>query len=201
LAFWKKLLQPVTTAALVFVAISFIFGPLRSVTLGQRVFTGVLVGFSFRILQDLLGPSSLVFGFSPLIAVVAPILMLVVMGMWVIRRAGGSERSREGGAHSAWNSIIQLVLDVPRGERRSRAGRSAGTLGGTSTSSSSNLSPGSGLGQYHGTGAGGDIRPGAGLLVPQRPPDAQPATQPADQRDAYPVDCLTAGDGGAVGLL
>ncbi|SFQ56824.1 lipopolysaccharide export system permease protein [Halopseudomonas formosensis] len=88
LAFWKKLLQPVTTAALVFVAISFIFGPLRSVTLGQRVFTGVLVGFSFRILQDLLGPSSLVFGFSPLIAVVAPILILVVMGMWLIRRAG-----------------------------------------------------------------------------------------------------------------
>lgn len=88
LAFWKKLLQPVTTAALVFVAISFIFGPLRSVTLGQRVFTGVLVGFSFRILQDLLGPSSLVFGFSPLIAVVLPILILLAMGSWLIRRAG-----------------------------------------------------------------------------------------------------------------
>ena len=88
LAFWKKLLQPLTTAALVFVAISFIFGPLRSVTLGQRVFTGVLVGFSFRILQDLLGPSSLVFGFSPLIAVVLPILILVVMGAWLMRRAG-----------------------------------------------------------------------------------------------------------------
>ncbi|WP_285274844.1 LPS export ABC transporter permease LptG [Halopseudomonas bauzanensis] len=88
LAFWKKLLQPLTTAALVFVAISFIFGPLRSVTLGQRVFTGVLVGFSFRILQDLLGPSSLVFGFSPLIAVVLPILILVVMGGWLMRRAG-----------------------------------------------------------------------------------------------------------------
>ena len=88
LAFWKKLLQPVTTAALVFVAISFIFGPLRSVTLGQRVFTGVLVGFSFRIVQDLLGPSSLVFGFSPLIAVVLPIVILIAMGSWLIRRAG-----------------------------------------------------------------------------------------------------------------
>lgn len=88
LAFWKKLLQPVTTAALVFVAISFIFGPLRSVTLGQRVFTGVLVGFSFRIVQDLLGPSSLVFGFSPLIAVLVPILILLLMGSWLIRRAG-----------------------------------------------------------------------------------------------------------------
>src|SRR5690606_41775227 len=36
--------------------------------------------------------------------------------------------SREGGAHSAGNSIIELVLDVPRGERRFRAGRRVGTL-------------------------------------------------------------------------
>ena len=55
LAFWKKLFQPLATAALVFVAISFIFGPLRSVTMGQRLFTGVLVGFGFQIGQDLLG--------------------------------------------------------------------------------------------------------------------------------------------------
>ncbi|TVP90485.1 MAG: LPS export ABC transporter permease LptG [Pseudomonadaceae bacterium] len=88
LAFWKKLFQPLATIALVFVAISFIFGPLRSVTLGQRVFTGVLVGFSFQILQDLLGPSSLVFGFSPLIAVLAPIIGLLLMGGWLMRRAG-----------------------------------------------------------------------------------------------------------------
>lgn len=88
LAFWKKLLQPLTTGALVFVAISFVFGPLRSVTLGQRVFTGVLVGFSFRILQDLLGPSSLVFGFSPLIAVLVPIAVLILLGTWLMRRAG-----------------------------------------------------------------------------------------------------------------
>lgn len=45
LAFWTKVLQPLVTAALVLMAISFIFGPLRSATLGQRVFTGVLVGF------------------------------------------------------------------------------------------------------------------------------------------------------------
>jgi lipopolysaccharide export system permease protein len=88
LAFWKKLLQPLATLALVFVAISFVFGPLRSVTLGQRVFTGVLVGFSFRIVQDLLGPSSLVFGFSPLIAVLVPILLLFLLGAWLMRKAG-----------------------------------------------------------------------------------------------------------------
>ncbi|MDH1265115.1 LPS export ABC transporter permease LptG [Pseudomonas sp. GD03944] len=88
LAFWTKVLQPVVTGALVLMAISFIFGPLRSVTLGQRVFTGVLVGFVFRIAQDLLGPSSLVFGFSPLLAVLVPAGLCALAGAWLLRRAG-----------------------------------------------------------------------------------------------------------------
>lgn len=88
LAFWVKVLQPLVTAALVLMAISFIFGPLRSVTLGQRVFTGVLVGFVFRIAQDLLGPSSLVFGFPPLLAVVLPAAVCAIAGLWLLRRAG-----------------------------------------------------------------------------------------------------------------
>ncbi|SEM32663.1 lipopolysaccharide export system permease protein [Pseudomonas sp. ok272] len=88
LAFWVKVLQPLVTAALVLMAISFIFGPLRSVTLGQRVFTGVLVGFTFRIAQDLLGPSSLVFGFSPLFAVLIPASICALAGFWLLRRAG-----------------------------------------------------------------------------------------------------------------
>ena len=87
LAFWTKVLQPLVTAALVLMAISFIFGPLRSVTLGQRVFTGVLVGFVFRIAQDLLGPSSLVFGFSPLLAVVVPAGICALAGFFLLRRA------------------------------------------------------------------------------------------------------------------
>lgn len=88
LAFWGKVLQPLVTAALVLMAISFIFGPLRSVTLGQRVFTGVLVGSVFRIAQDLLGPSSLVFGFSPLLAVLVPAGICALAGVWLLRRAG-----------------------------------------------------------------------------------------------------------------
>ena len=88
LAFWTKVLQPAVTVALVLLAISFIFGPLRSVTLGQRIFTGVIVGFVFRILQDLLGPASQVFGFSPLLAVAVPAGLCALAGVYLLRRAG-----------------------------------------------------------------------------------------------------------------
>ncbi len=86
LAFWKKLLQPLATASLVLIAVSFIFGPLREVTMGQRIFTGVIVGIVFRTSQDLLGPSSLVFGFSPLIAVALPVLVCAGIGVYLLRK-------------------------------------------------------------------------------------------------------------------
>ncbi|UTF60887.1 LPS export ABC transporter permease LptG [Gilvimarinus sp. DA14] len=88
LAFWQKLLQPLATISLVLIAISFIFGPLRSVSMGQKIFTGVAFGIGFRLLQSLLGPSSIVFGFPPLIAVAIPILVCLLVGWVLLKRAG-----------------------------------------------------------------------------------------------------------------
>ncbi len=88
LAFWNKALRPLATIALVLVAISFVFGPLRSVTMGFRVFTGIIVGLLFKYLQDLLGPTTLVFGLSPILAILIPIGICVVVGALLIRRSG-----------------------------------------------------------------------------------------------------------------
>jgi lipopolysaccharide export system permease protein len=88
LAFWKKVLQPLATLALVFVAISFVFGSSRSVTLGQRVLVGVMVGLAFNYAQEVLGPASSVFGFTPLLAYLLPIFMCFIGGAWLLRKAG-----------------------------------------------------------------------------------------------------------------
>lgn len=87
LALWQKALQPLAIASLVMIAISFIFGPLRQTTMGYRIFTGVIVGIVFRTSQDLLGPSSLLFGFSPLFAVLTPILVCMGIGLFMLSRA------------------------------------------------------------------------------------------------------------------
>lgn len=88
LAFWNKVFQPVAIMGLVLVAVSFIFGPLRSVTVGQRLIAGVVVGMSFKLAQDMLGPASTVFGFPPMVAVLLPIGLCVITGLYLIRRAG-----------------------------------------------------------------------------------------------------------------
>ncbi len=87
MSFWKKVLQPVSTGVLVLVAISFVFGPLRSVTMGFRVFSGVVVGLLFKYMQDLLGPSSLVFGFNPIYATLIPVVICLLVGLWLLKRA------------------------------------------------------------------------------------------------------------------
>jgi lipopolysaccharide export system permease protein len=88
LAFWKKMLQPLAVGGLVLVAISFIFGPLRDGSMGFRIFAGVLVGIVFRTSEDLLGPASLVFGFSPLYAAAIPIVICLLAGMLLLRKTG-----------------------------------------------------------------------------------------------------------------
>jgi lipopolysaccharide export system permease protein len=87
LAFWKKVLQPLSTLTLVLIAISFVFGPLREVTMGFRIFIGVLVGIVFRTAQDMLAPASMVYGFQPIYASLVPILICMMIGFWLLRKA------------------------------------------------------------------------------------------------------------------
>jgi lipopolysaccharide export system permease protein len=86
LEFWKKLLAPLATISMVLIACSFIFGPLRSVTMGLRIVSGVMTGLLFRYGQDFFGYASLVYHFSPVLAAGLPIMVCLVAGTVAIAR-------------------------------------------------------------------------------------------------------------------
>jgi lipopolysaccharide export system permease protein len=86
LSFWKKALQPLTTAALVIVAVAFIFGPLRSATMGSKVFTAICFGILFYLVQNLLSTVSLVYQLNPLLAVTVPIVFCLMIGLGLLKR-------------------------------------------------------------------------------------------------------------------
>ena len=86
LAFWKKALQPVNTAVLVLVAISFIFGPLRSASMGSRVFSAISLGLIVTILQRLLQNLGLIYHLPPLSTVLFPILLCLLAGLLLLQR-------------------------------------------------------------------------------------------------------------------
>ena len=86
LEFWKKALAPIAALSMVLVACSFIFGPLRSVTMGLRIISGILAGLGFRYLQDFAGYASLIYHFSPLLAAGLPIALSLLWGLVALRR-------------------------------------------------------------------------------------------------------------------
>lgn len=88
LSFWRKTLQPLSTFALVLLGISFIFGPLRAVTPGYRIFSGIMVGLLYKYAEDFLAPISIVVGFAPIWASVIPIVVSAGLGLWLLKKAG-----------------------------------------------------------------------------------------------------------------
>lgn len=86
LEFWKKTLAPIAALSMVLVACSFVFGSLRSVTMGLRIISGILAGLGFRYLQDFAGYASLVYHFSPLLAAGLPIALSLLWGIVALRR-------------------------------------------------------------------------------------------------------------------
>ena len=86
LSFWQKLLMPVATMGMVLIAISFVFGPLREVTMGLRVAAGIVAGLTFHYGQQFFGYLSLVFHTEPLIAAALPPALCLGAGIWLLAR-------------------------------------------------------------------------------------------------------------------
>ncbi|OUR69642.1 LPS export ABC transporter permease LptG, partial [Marinomonas sp. 42_23_T18] len=87
LEFWTKALRPIASIALVIIALSSVFGPLRSSTMGSRIFSGVMIGIIFQNGLNLFGKMSLAANFSPLLGVLIPIALCLVIGAFQLRRA------------------------------------------------------------------------------------------------------------------
>ncbi|WP_419819697.1 LPS export ABC transporter permease LptG [Acinetobacter sp.] len=87
LAFWKNVGSPFALLALVLIACSFIFGPLRQQSMGFRLVIALFVGLGFYYIQDFLGYASLVYAPSPAWFVFLPIILMFGIGSYLLYRA------------------------------------------------------------------------------------------------------------------
>lgn len=86
LEFWRKALQPVMVIAMMLLASSFVFGALRSVTMGARLLMGILFGFGFYVANEVFGPISLVYEVPPVIGALGPSLMFIGVALFLLNR-------------------------------------------------------------------------------------------------------------------
>jgi len=87
LALWQKMLMPAATAIMVLLATPFVFRPARGGGLSQRVFIGILLGLAFVVLHRSVGYLGLIYGVSPPLAAVAPLLFFLLLSLVLLARS------------------------------------------------------------------------------------------------------------------
>jgi len=86
LAYWSRLLKPLTYIGLTLFALAVVLGPLRQVGIGLRLTFGIFAGLGFKYLQDLFAPAALVFNIPPIIAILIPIAVYWCIAIVLIRK-------------------------------------------------------------------------------------------------------------------
>ncbi|MFC0141232.1 LPS export ABC transporter permease LptG [Erwinia mallotivora] len=81
---WSKIFQPLSVAVMMLMALSFIFGPLRSVSMGMRVITGISFGFLFYVLDQIFGPLSLVYNIPPVLGALLPSAAFFMLSIYML---------------------------------------------------------------------------------------------------------------------
>ncbi|AFP84453.1 LPS export ABC transporter permease LptG [secondary endosymbiont of Ctenarytaina eucalypti] len=84
LKMWSKIFSPFSVAVMMFMALSFIFGPLRCVSMGVRVLRGIGFGFCFYILDQLFGSLSLVYNIPPVFGALLPSITFLIISILIL---------------------------------------------------------------------------------------------------------------------
>lgn len=82
LAFWHKVVTPITVLVMILLALPFLFGPLRDVGTGQRILAGIGVGLFYYLLNAGIGGVGQVAGVNPALSAWLPTVLLG-MAAWI----------------------------------------------------------------------------------------------------------------------
>lgn len=87
LAFWRKLSMPIVVIAMIAVVFPLVFGSMRQVSMGQRVFLGVLIGMGFHLINQLIGNVAVVYQLPIVVMTLLPALLVIVGSWWWLEKA------------------------------------------------------------------------------------------------------------------
>ena len=86
LSFWRKLATPLVVLAMIVVVFPLVFGSMRQVSVGQRIFLGVMIGMGFHLINQLIGNVAVVYQLPVVLGAVGPSLILLVFAWYWLRR-------------------------------------------------------------------------------------------------------------------
>lgn len=86
LSLWIRIMTPLATAGMVLLSVPFVFGSMRSVTLGRRVTMGALIGIGFYMFNAIFSRLGLVFTLPPFFSAALPTAVVYVVWAIMMRR-------------------------------------------------------------------------------------------------------------------
>jgi len=81
---YKRIVKPISLIAMILLAMLFVFGSNREITLGRKIFLGVVIGLSFELISRLGAAFSLSFEFSPFLSSFAPSLLIIFVSISIL---------------------------------------------------------------------------------------------------------------------
>lgn len=86
LVYWTKVFGPLTILAMVLLAVPFVFGSVRHISIGKQILLGFLVGVTFFMVSRLIGQMGLVYGVPAVLSALLPTLIVIALTVWSYRR-------------------------------------------------------------------------------------------------------------------
>ena len=86
LAFWSKMMLPLSTAVMVVLAIPFVFTNIRSGGVGRSLFIGIMLGLGFYAANKGFGYVVLANGISPFLGATLPVIAFLFLALLMMRR-------------------------------------------------------------------------------------------------------------------
>ncbi len=86
LAFWNKLVQPFSIAAMLLLSVPFVFSSSRTGSAGSRLMAGVFIGVIFTIANKITAQFGLVYNINPLISASLITISTFILASLLIRR-------------------------------------------------------------------------------------------------------------------
>jgi lipopolysaccharide export system permease protein len=84
---YKRLVKPLVLIAMILLAMLFIFGSIRDVSLGRKIFFGVAIALSFEFISRIGGAVALSFDISPLLISFIPAVIIIISILVLINKS------------------------------------------------------------------------------------------------------------------
>lgn len=84
--FWKQMSIPLGLLGMALLTLPFLLGSVRSVSVGQRMTLGGIIGISYYLLQQISGHIAGILQFNIAVTVLAPGLAVLCLSLWLIWR-------------------------------------------------------------------------------------------------------------------